>query len=134
MAKNKVPKMEINLSTLCDIKEDNNIWDTEDNRAVLQQFEQMRSDSKVWIQFKPFVEYQHIKDGNYRIVPAYNPTKIVGIRKGKYSDKLMQLVSTEDYSFDNIWHIKHLDNNEYAIFTHNQQEILAKGDSDKCRL
>ena len=57
MAKTKTPLKEIELSTLCDIKGWNNIWDTEDNRAVFQQFKHMRPDSKVLIQFKPFVEY-----------------------------------------------------------------------------
>ena len=47
MAKNKAPLKEINLGTLCDIKDENNIMDTEDNRAVFQQFKQMRPDSKV---------------------------------------------------------------------------------------
>ena len=45
MAKAEAPLKEINLSTFCDIKDGNNIWDTEDNRVVLQQFEQMRPDS-----------------------------------------------------------------------------------------
>ena len=57
MAKAEAPLKEINLSTFCDIKDGNNIWDTEDNRVVLQQFKQMRPDSKLLIQFKPFVEY-----------------------------------------------------------------------------
>ena len=45
MAKTKAPLMMINLGTICDIKGYNNIWDTENNRAVLQQFKQMRPDS-----------------------------------------------------------------------------------------
>ena len=57
MAKAKAPLLWIDLSKLCDIKGNNNIWDTEDNRAVFQQFKQMRPDSEVLIQFKPFVEY-----------------------------------------------------------------------------
>ena len=47
MAKTKAPLKEIDLRTLCDIKGNNNIWDTEDNRAVFQQFKQMRPDSEV---------------------------------------------------------------------------------------
>ena len=47
MAKAEAPLKEINLGTLCYIKGRNKIWDTEDNRAVLQQFKQMRPDSKV---------------------------------------------------------------------------------------
>ena len=45
MAKTKAPLIKINLSTFCDIKDENNIMDTEDNRAVLQQLKQMRPDS-----------------------------------------------------------------------------------------
>ena len=124
--------MKINLCTLCDIKDENNIWDTEDNRAVFQQFKHMRPDSKVKIQFKPFVEYQHIEDGDYRIVPAYNPTKTIGIGKDKDGDRVMQLVVTESQSPENIWHLQHLDNNEYAIFTQNKQEILKINLFNKC--
>ena len=47
MAKAKAPPKTINLGKLCDIKDENNIMDTEDNRAVFQQFKQMRPDSKV---------------------------------------------------------------------------------------
>ena len=47
MAKAKAPLKRIDLSKLCDIKGNNNIWDTEDNRAVFQQFKQIRPDSYV---------------------------------------------------------------------------------------
>ena len=57
MAKAKAPLLWIDLSKLCDIKGNNNIWDTEDNRAVFQQFEQIRPNSLVEIYFKPFVDY-----------------------------------------------------------------------------
>ena len=38
------------------------------------------------------------------------------------------MLAKGDQSEDQVWYFKHLENNEYSIFTHNQKEILKISD------
>ena len=130
MAETEAPLKKIYLGTPMTIKDMNNIGDNENNRAVLKQFKTMRLDSVIYLsgsqdypseELSVVVEYEMFEDGVYRIVPAHNPAKTVGIGKGQNVEKAMQLADSGEGLH---WYLKYFEDNEHFIFTQNKQEIV----------
>ena len=99
----------------------------------------MRPDSEVYLsgdinnkpseQFPVSVVYQSFPVGLYRISPKLQSLGSLGTGFDVWDKNIREpKLTVGDQSEDQLWYFKHMGDNEYSIFTHNQKEILKISD------